>query len=244
MSCVIKPIPITRVKVDKSVMTYLMDFGKAIELGTFAWAIECSGSKVLVDTGCPADIQSGLGFPATQIHTLQDGLSRIGWDVKDIDIVILTHLHLDHIAYSSELRNSTFVIQDDELKAALNPHPAYKGFYPTKVIKELLKDLRIERVKGDKEIVKGISVMMTPGHSPGGQTVIVETHKGIIALTGFCCIKENFEPIVKGISESFIVPGIHIDIVKLYESMSKIKEVADVIIPIHDSSYFNIKQIP
>ncbi len=44
----------------------------------------------------------------------------------------------------------------------------------------------------------------------------------------FCYIRENFELIVKGISESFIVPSIRVDIIKLYEDVSKIKEIANV----------------
>jgi len=244
MNCVIKPIPITKVKVDKSVMTYLINFGTTIELGTFAWAVECGDRRLLVDTGCPANVQSSSGFPATQVYTLTEGLAKIGWDINDVDIVILTHLHLDHIAYAKELKRSTFIIQDEEFKAALNPHPAYKGFYPSEVIEKVLSGLRIEYVSGDKEIVEGVSVMLTPGHTPGGQTVIVDTVKGKVAITGFCCIKENFEPPVKGISEDFIIPGIHIDIVKLYESMNRIKNVADIIIAIHDKEYFNVKQIP
>ncbi len=246
MKYIIKPIPTTKGMVDKSIMTYLMNCGTVTELATFAWAIEGGGTKVLVDTGCPAEVQTKAGFPATQVFTLSEGLASIGWKPEDVDIVVLTHLHSDHIAYARELRNATFIIQKKEYEATLNPHPAYQGFYPTELIKEMLSGLNIEYVSGDKEITEGISVMLTPGHTPGGQTVLVESDKGIVAIVGFCCIKENFEPPkgYRGISKDFIIPGIHINIVEIYESMRKIKEVADIIVPIHDSSYLNIKQIP
>ena len=245
MGYVVRPIPITRVKVDKSVMTYLMNQGVVIEIATYAWAIDGGGTRILVDTGCPAEVQTASGFPATQVHTLREGLARIGWRPGDVDLVILTHLHLDHVAYAEELGRATFVVQERELAAATNPHPAYEGFYPP-VLRELLGRLRIERVNGDRENVKGVSVMLTPGHSPGGQTVLVETGRGVVALTGFCCIKENFEPPrgVRGISRRFILPGIHIDIEELYESMERIAEASDIVVPIHDPSYLEVEQIP
>jgi len=246
MKYVIKPIPITKVKVDKSVMTYLMNPGMIVEIITYAWAKEKNNNKKLVDTGCPAEIQTRSGFPASQINTLRKGLASINWKPEDIDLVILTHLHLDHIAYAKELENATFIIQEKEYSTAFNPHPAYGGFYPAKLLKELFSGLKINRINGDKEIADGISVMLTPGHTPGGQTVLIESDKGIIALVGFCCIRENFEPPkeVKGISSKFIIPGIHIDIVEIYESMQKIREVSDIIVPIHDSMYLNVEQIP
>jgi len=245
LSYVIKPIPITRVSIDKSVMTYLMNFAVPLEIGSFAWAIEGGGAKILVDTGCSAEMQTASGFPAKQVYTIDDGLKYVGWRPEDVDFVILTHLHLDHYAYVRKLKNATIILQEREYKAAFNPHPSYKHFYNAKFIKECLNGLKIEFVNGEKEIINGIYVILTPGHTPGGQTVLVNTEKGVAAITGFCCIRENFEPPSK-LREifEFIVPGIHIDIVSLYDSMVKIKELADIIIPIHDPEYFNIKSIP
>jgi len=242
---VVRPIPVTRVRIDKSVMTYLMNQGVQLEIATYAWAIE-GGAKILVDTGCPAEVQTRSGFPAVQVGTLREGLAGIGWRPEDVDIVIATHLHLDHVAYVRELPNATLIVQEREYSAALNPHPAYEGFYPVDVLRELLREVRVERVNGDKEIVRGVSVMLTPGHTPGGQTVLVESGKGTVALTGFCCIKENFEPPkgVRGISRRFILPGIHIDIVELYESMKRIREASDIVVPIHDISYTTVERIP
>lgn len=246
MKYVVKPIPITKGRLDKSIMTYLTNYGTATELGTFAWAIEGGSTKVLVDTGCPAEAQSSSGFPATQVQTLREGLASVGWKPEDVDIVILTHLHFDHIAYARELKEATFIVQEREREAAFNPHPAYRGFYPTDLIKKVLNGLNIEYVNGDKDVVNGVSVTLTPGHTPGGQTVLVESDKGTVAVVGFCCIRENFEPpeSYRGISEGFIIPGIHIDIVELYDSMRKITELADIIVPIHDGSYLNVRQIP
>ena len=245
LNYIIKPIPITRVKIDKSVMTYLMNFATPIEIGSFAWAVEGGGVRILVDTGCLAEMQTASGFPAEQVYSIEEGLKRIGWTPRDVDFVILTHLHLDHFAYAGKFRNATIILQRREYEAAVNPHPAYRHFYNTELIKKTLDGLRVEFVDGEKEIVDGVSVILTPGHTPGGQTVLVKTEKGVAAIVGFCCIRENFEPPgnLRKFFE-FIVPGIHIDTVSLYDSMVRVRDAADIIIPIHDPEYFEVKSIP
>jgi len=242
---VIKPLPITRVKTDKSVMTYLLNFSTLLEIGTFAWAIEGDGRRFLVDTGCSAGMQTSSGFPAEQIYTIDEALKSIGWTSKSVDAVILTHLHLDHFAYVEKFRDADIFVQRKEYAAAVNPHPSYRHLYNSDFIKNLFSSLNVKFVDGDEEIADGLSLLFTPGHTPGGQSILVETEKGVAAITGFCCIKENFEPppSLKDIFK-FIVPGIHINIESLYESMLKVEEAADIIIPIHDKSFFNVKSIP
>ena len=42
----------------------------------------------------------------------------------------------------------------------------------------------------------------------------------------------------------FILPGIHINMMQLYESMVKVEERADIIVPLHDPEYLEKKSIP
>ena len=57
---------------------------------------------------------------------------------------------------------------------------------------DLLDDVEVVQVDGDAEIVDGIRVLLTPGHTVGGQTVVVNTGPGKAVITGFCCNEENF----------------------------------------------------
>jgi N-acyl homoserine lactone hydrolase len=52
-------------------------------------------------------------------------------------------------------------------------------------------------------------------------------------ITGFCCINENF---VEGVWP-VTPPGIHANAAQAYDSMLKVKEVADIIIPLHESTF-------
>ncbi|MGD8925110.1 MAG: hypothetical protein PVG64_09250, partial [Syntrophobacterales bacterium] len=85
------------------------------------------------------------------------------------------------------------------------------------------------RVKGDAEIVPGIRVILTPGHTPGGQSVAVETEKGTAVITGFCCNGNNFPSVGPAVT-----PGVHLNAIEAYESAQRVKEMADILIPIHD----------
>jgi len=85
--------------------------------------------------------------------------------------------------------------------------------------------------------------MLTPGHSPGGQSVIVDTAKGKAIITGCCCVNQNFEP-PEGMNVEVIPTGILIDPIQVYDSLLKIKKSADVIIPIHDSEFLEAEGIP
>ena len=90
-----------------------------------------------------------------------------------------------------------------------------------------------------------------PGHTPGGQAVVVETSKGKAVISGLCSIRENYYPPedVKTLVSPFatypvIAPGSHSDIFQAYQSLLKIKEKADIIIPLHDPDISMAPQIP
>ena len=239
--CSIRPLPINRLTIDKSYMTYLMNFGQKITCGTYIWYIEGPEENIIVDAGCPAELQTRGGFPAEQIASSDEALKRVNLKPEDIDIVILTHLHTDHCADAYKYANARFIIQKEELESALNPHPSIAYMFN----KKYFEKLNFETVNGEEEITEGIKVFPTPGHSPCGQSVEVDTASGKAVITGFCCIRENFEPPerMKRIFH-FIQPGIHINMMQLYESMVKVEERADIIVPLHDQEYLKKKRIP
>jgi len=81
-------------------------------------------------------------------------------------------------------------VQKAEIEFARNPHVTQARYYD----KELIEGLNFEIIDGDRQIIDGIRVLLTPGHTPGGQSVAIETPKGTAIITGFCCTRENFEP--------------------------------------------------
>ena len=74
---------------------------------------------------------------------------------------------------------------------------------------------------------------------------MVETVKGKAVITGFCCIGDNFHP-PEPISKIMpvVIPSIITDPFQLYDSMKRVKELSDVIIPLHDAVFADKNAIP
>ena len=71
------------------------------------------------------------------------------------------------------------------------------------------------------------------------------------AISGFCCVMENFFPpedIRERVSPfagyRIMIPGIHYDAIKAYESVQKVKEIADIVIPNHEPELMDMEIIP
>jgi len=104
----------------------------------------------------------------------------------------------------------------------------------------------LEIVDGDKEILEGIRVIHTPGHTPGGQSILIETDKGTACLCGLCTILENLYPPeeLRQAGVRAITPGIHTNAMQAYDSVIKVLELADQVIALHDISYKSAERLP
>jgi glyoxylase-like metal-dependent hydrolase (beta-lactamase superfamily II) len=153
---------------------------------------------------------------------------------EDVDIIIQTHLHNDHCENTYKCKNAKVYVQQAELDFFKSPHPLDHRYYS-----DLLDESEVVTVEGDVEIVPGIRVILTPGHTPGGQSVAVETEEGTAVITGFCCNGNNFPSVGPAVT-----PGVHIDAIEAYESAQGVKEMADILIPIHEVEIGRSGKIP
>jgi len=248
----IKPLMLSRVTSEKGPMTYLAYPGHLIIRPYVMWYIRGGDKHVLVDTAIEAEDYRNYhpGFnnmPFEPVQTFEQALAKVGCVPDDIDIVVQTHLHMDHIYNTPKCKNAVIYVQQEELDFALHPHPIFEILYP----REIIESLNFEVIKGDQTILPGISVMLVPGHAPGCQAVVVETTKGKAVISGFCSIMENFSPpedvktkISPFASYPVIAPGIHTDLFQAYESVLRVKQIADIIIPLHDPDMALREQIP
>jgi glyoxylase-like metal-dependent hydrolase (beta-lactamase superfamily II) len=210
---------------------------------TYVWYIENSKQKILVDAGVRAEHFIARGAIQEDIQPLEKGMQKVGIKPEDIDIVILTHLHYDHIALAPLFTKAKFIVQKKELDAALNPHQ----FIASQFEKSLFGKLNIEVVDGDTEIIKGVSVMLTPGHTPGTQSIVVDTPKGKAIIAGFCCTLDTFNPppkITRKEGLQVLAPGVIIDLLQAYDSALRVKQSADTVIALHDIEYLNKEIVP
>jgi N-acyl homoserine lactone hydrolase len=232
----IHPLAVGFNETDQGIMTYQRYYGKRIILPIYTFAIKGGDRKIIVDTGIEdfmpsQEIEEQAGFPIMQF---EDALATIGWKPEEIDIIIHTHLHNDHCENDVLCSNAEVYVQQAEIDFFNNPHPIDHRYYP-----DVLEGVNLKIIDGDAKILNGIGVLFTPGHTPGGQSVVVETSEGKAIITGLCCNAENFPP-----GGGVIAPGVHLDAIQAYESMRRIKEAAHIIIPIHDVEIGRKKIIP
>ena len=206
--------------------TYLKNFGMDVNVFYGAFLLKGVDRNVLVDTGCDASsYTAGPLSPVEDVASLDQNLDRFGLSVQEIDAVIITHLHFDHTAFLGRFRHCPIFVQETELSAAHNPHPYFSAFY----VPAFFKDVPFERTAGDESVFPGIEVVRVPGHSAGSQAVIVETDEGRAAVSGFCCVAENFE------KENLAIPGIHEDVRQAYDSLYKLVNLVDIVYPTHSA---------
>ena len=238
----IRPIALCRGPKDLSAYTYRMNTGTTINSVCYVWYIEGSQPKILVDAGATASMFEEKGMPETDLISLEDGLNKLGVKPEDIGIVIVTHLHFDHIALSYLFKKAKFIVQKKELDYARNPHPIDSAGYD----RSMFEGLDLEVIDGDKEIIPGVSVFLTPGHTPGGQSVEVNTTAGKAIITGYCHVLSTFEPneVMKRHGWEVIPPTIHLDVREAYDSVLEVTRRADIVIAQHDPAFVEKERIP
>lgn len=183
MGITITPLDLGTLIRDKAAFTYKRDAGTRIEVPVIAWLLDVHGTPILVDTGINSpDVTADNHKPLvrTERQELGNALKRHGVAPGDISLVIMTHLHWDH-CYNTELfPDARFIVQKSELDYALDPTPkAAKGYDL-----EPIRATTFETVSGDVPIVGGVSVLLTPGHSPGIQSVLLECEGRRLLIAG------------------------------------------------------------
>jgi glyoxylase-like metal-dependent hydrolase (beta-lactamase superfamily II) len=248
----IVPLMLAKVASEMGAMTYLAYHGKSIMRPYVMWFIQTQDHCVLIDTAIEAEDYRTYhpGFsqlPFEPVNSFEAALASVGREPADIDIIIHTHLHMDHIYNTPKCPKAKILVQEQELRFALKPHPIFEVLFP----RDIIRRLQFETLNGAHKILPGIEVMPAPGHTPGCQAVVVDTSEGKAVITGGCSIMENYTPPadVKETVSPFatypvIAPGIHTDLFSAYASALKIREMADIIIPMHDPQMAMRQTIP
>lgn len=205
--------------------------GHLVMLPSFVFYIEGAARKILVDTsfGDPEEITEAVGVPAEvkPDNELPAALGRVGVTPEEIELVIFTHLHFDHIGNTGLLPNAKFICQREELGWAVAPPHWEMAYHPAFAKYIVGVSERIEVVEGEAEIEKGITALKLGGHTPGSQAVLVETSGGIVAMAGDnVYLQENLDrnaPI-----------GFFFNLKECVAALHTLRARADIILPGHD----------
>ena len=243
----IHPIVVGTKIFDKTMMTYQHGYGETYTIPIYCWYIEGGDKKIVIDTGELNPIQSQDRETAIggRIYKFEEGLARWGITPEEIDIVIHTHLHNDHCENDYKCTQAEIFVHHKELASIHAPHPL-DFRYLEDFIEEVEQNGQLRTIYEDREIVPGISVMHTPAHTPGGMTVLIDTEAGKAAITGFCVIDENFNPPneIRAMEMEVIPPGTHVNVYEAYDILTKLKTMADLLLPLHEPKFAGIATIP
>ena len=163
-----------------------------IQLGMRCLLIEHPSGLVLIDTGAGNKeddkfheiygVENRGENGATQ---LEDGLRDLRVQPSDVDIVINTHLHFDHGGGNTTrtadglivptFPNARYVVQAGEYEYATHTNERTAASYFPRNFVPIHEAGMFDFVKGEQEIVSGISVVPTPGHVPHHQSILLES---------------------------------------------------------------------
>jgi N-acyl homoserine lactone hydrolase len=224
---------------DKSSFTYLRNGGQQISLVAISFLLRCGDKKILVDTGPAANEEEHHPSHTVLRRKTNQGpitaLAEVGLKPDDFDLVILTHLHYDH-SYNLELfSHAKFIIQAEELRAAVSPVRSQASMYEFGMSGVVPPWMRVTSqftiVRGDTEVAPGVEVLLLPGHTPGMQGVRVKTSEGYFVLASD--LVSIYDNLGTG-DDDWIVPGIHVDVALSERSIERIRAMDATILPSHD----------
>ena len=164
-----------------------------------------TSSLIRTDDGHVSVVDTSSDFMRSPIKSAFKQIGKIFPD--DVDMVVLTHCHTDHIGNVSLFKNATVYVHEGEECTIPNAN----------IVKE------------DTEIAKGVRLVHTPGHSDGSMSVFVEADRRYAIVGDAAPLKDNFT--------KRIIPALHTDAEAARASLEKIAEWADVIVPGHDKPF-------
>jgi glyoxylase-like metal-dependent hydrolase (beta-lactamase superfamily II) len=131
-----------------------------------------TGDKtILIETGIGNKLTEKMIKIYGQPAKLLENLASAGISPEDIDIVINTHLHFDHCGQNAVFPHAAFYVQRTELSRMKRESRTLYDWLD-------FMNATFELLDGDTEILPGLSVITTPGHTVGHQSVVVQSPDG------------------------------------------------------------------
>ncbi len=168
------------------------DARNRIPMGMRCLLIEHDAGLILIDTGAGNketekfyDIYGIENAGGEDRTALEAGIRAAGHRPEDVSLVINSHLHFDHGGGNTyrdadgsvrlSLPNARYVVQRGEYEFATHTNERTAASYFPHNFVPVHEAGRFDLVEGEREIVRGITVVPTPGHVPFHQGILIES---------------------------------------------------------------------
>ena len=218
-----------------ALLMWMKDWDTICQRNYYFWCLKSSDQTILVDAGVSPQLAQEKSI-ANFVNPAEI-LEGIEVDVNNINHVILTHLHWDHVDGISLFPRAKVYVQRTERDfwlydemALRSPFNFFLNEYTSNTLKVCEDEGRMVLIEGDQQILPGIECLLAPGHSVALQAVAVRTAQGTALLGSDCAhLFRNYE-------EEW-PSALIIDMVAWVGSLDKLKNRAslpELLFPGHD----------
>jgi N-acyl homoserine lactone hydrolase len=139
------------------------------------YLVDHPAGTLLFDTGMGAHPETDAYYRPRRVQ-LPDALAVIGAEVSGIGIAANCHLHFDHCGGNPSLGQIPVFVQAIELDTARRTQDY--------TLPELIEASRFEQIAGEAEVLPGVFLLPTPGHTEGHQSLVVRRPDGAVIVAG------------------------------------------------------------
>jgi glyoxylase-like metal-dependent hydrolase (beta-lactamase superfamily II) len=196
----------------------LQGFPGKMTRGYMGWSsvvlVDTGEQKILFDTG-------GYGERAE----IPKRFKQLEIEMTDVDILVLSHFHHDHVINYDYFTNARIMIHEKEVEwvqSDIFDWAAPKHLFPI-----VESTGRLEVIKGDVEIAPKVHTLLSPGHTPGCMALILKDSNRPTTILAGDAVKNMHELVTGRVDMSW-------DNEASAKSIRRIREVGEIIIPGHD----------
>ena len=142
--------------------------------------VEADGHRVLVETGTGVRMsEKDRDIKGVEGGDPAEALRAVGEDPASINYVVVTHLHYDHAGGMVDtfgrplFPNARYVVQRDEAEAAHGDELRVQGIMEVEQLDAVRAAGQLAEVNGEVEVMPGVRVLPTGGHTRGSQAVLI-----------------------------------------------------------------------
>jgi glyoxylase-like metal-dependent hydrolase (beta-lactamase superfamily II) len=222
----------------KSELIYRYDsYGEpdeTIEMAYYFWLLRRDGETVVVDTGFDPIV--GARRRRTCLSPPVDALRSLDVDPEQVETVLITHFHYDHVGNIAAFPRAMFIVPRKEFDfwtssvASRFQFASHVERDEVARLEQLASEGRVQLTDAAEEVVDGVRATCVGGHSPGQQVISVATREGTVALASDAV--HFYEELER--ERPF---GVIADLAEMYAAYDLLNELADAgaaVVPGHD----------